>query len=108
MRQWWGGPIAAGEIASSFWFLGMEEENRLPVQEDPRPYVAALRAFVEKRAADGGSGLALADAAWLWGRLYRQGLPYTSLLMNSIHHPDRRGMALFAEALLALLPASDD
>ena len=91
----------------SFWFLGMEEENRLPVQEDPRPYVAALRAFVGKRAADGGSGLALADAAWLWGRLYRQGLPYTSLLMNSIHHPDRRGMALFAEALLALLPASD-
>lgn len=23
MRQWWGGPIAAGEIASSFWFLDL-------------------------------------------------------------------------------------
>ena len=80
---------------------GLEQENGLAVEEDPRPYTAALRAFVA--AAD--AGVALGDAARLWGQLYRHGLPYTTLLLNSINHPNRRGMATFAEALLPLFPA---
>ena len=83
------------------WMEGLEQENGLAVEEDPRPYTAALRAFVA--AAD--AGVALGDAARLWGQLYRHGLPYTTLLLNSINHPNRRGMATFAEALLPLFPA---
>ena len=85
------------------WMQGMDDENGLIMEEDPRPYTQALRSFAADRAG-GGGGVALADAALLWGRLYRQGIPFTTLLTNSINHPNRRGMATFAEALLALFP----
>ncbi len=68
------------------------------VDDDPRPYVAGLRQFAVKR------GVALADASRRYGRLWRQGLPYSTLLLNSINHPDARGMKIFADALLALFP----
>jgi hypothetical protein len=29
-------------------------------------------------------------------------VPYSTLLVNAINHPDERGMALFADALMAL------
>ena len=48
--------------------------------------------------------VALADASRLWCRLHAQGLPYTTLLANAINHPDSRGQALFADALMALFP----
>ena len=67
------------------------------IDDDPRPYVAFLRRFAAERA---GQGIALADAASRWGRLWRQGIPYTTLLTNAINHPDARGMRLFADALL--------
>lgn len=47
-------------------------------------------------------GLALADAALLWGRHWRQGIPYSSLLLNSINHPNADGMQIFVTALLGL------
>jgi len=65
---------------------------------DPRPYVKGLRAFAARH------GVALADASLRWGHLWREGIPYTTLLLNSINHPDERGMKLFADALLALFP----
>lgn len=68
------------------------------IDQDPRPYVAGLRQFSDKHA------VALADASSRYGRLWRQGIPYTSLLVNSINHPDARGMKLFADALMALFP----
>lgn len=68
------------------------------VDEDPRPYVAGLRAFAAKH------DVALADASLRYGRLWRQGVPYNALMLNSINHPDARGMKLFADALLALFP----
>jgi lysophospholipase L1-like esterase len=68
------------------------------IDEDPRPYVAGLRQFAAKH------GVALAEAARRYGRLWRQGLPYTTLMLNSINHPDARGMRIFADALMELFP----
>ena len=66
------------------------------LDEDPRPYVVVLRQFSGKR------GVVIADAAMRWGRLWRQGIPYTTLLLNSINHPDARGHKIYADSLLAL------
>jgi hypothetical protein len=60
--------------------------------------VAGLRAFAPKHQ------VALADAALRWGRLWRQGIPYRTLLLNAINHPDPRGMRLFADSLMWLFP----
>ncbi len=72
--------------------------DTLKFDDDPRPYVKGLREFAEK------NDVALADASALWCQLWLQGIPYTTLLANSINHPDVRGHALFADALMALFP----
>ncbi len=77
----------------------MDLDREIEVDEDPRPYVHGLRQFVNIHSR----GVALADASRHWGRLWRQGLPYTTLLCNAINHPDRRGMKLFADSLVELL-----
>ena len=69
------------------------------IDEDPRGYVRSVREFCAEK------NVALADAAARWGRLYRQGIPYESLLVNTINHPNRQGMGYFADALMALFPA---
>lgn len=66
------------------------------VENDPRPYVAGVRQFAEKHH------VALADASLRWGHLLKEGIPYTTLLSNSINHPDDRGHEMFALALLDL------
>ena len=58
-----------------------------------RPYVLALRDF----ARDYNVGLA--DASARWEHLAKEGLPYVTLLHNTINHPDDRGHRLFAEEL---------
>jgi lysophospholipase L1-like esterase len=77
-------------------WMGLARER--DIDEDPRPYVAGLRQFAAAH------GVALAEAARRYGRLWRQGLPYTTLMLNSINHPDARGMSLFADALMELFP----
>ena len=77
-------------------WMGFSEERQC--DEDPRPYVKALRGFAVE------NHLALADASLRWGRLWRQGIPYSTLLMNNINHPNPFGMSLFADALMALFP----
>jgi lysophospholipase L1-like esterase len=67
-------------------FKGMREAER-------RPYVLALREFANKH------NIALADAAARWEHLWKEGLPYLTLLHNTINHPDDRGHRLFAEEL---------
>ncbi|MGQ9809553.1 MAG: SGNH/GDSL hydrolase family protein [Armatimonadota bacterium] len=66
------------------------------VEKDPRPYVAGLRRFAEK------NGVALADASLRWGHLVKEGLPYETLLANSLNHPDERGHLMFALSLMEL------
>jgi hypothetical protein len=66
--------------------------------EDPRPYVQGLYKFAE------ANDVAVADASRTWCGLWRKGIPYTTLLANSINHPDVRGQVIFADALMALFP----
>ncbi len=68
------------------------------IDHDPRPYVEGLRQFAAKH------NVPLADASLRYGRLWRQGIPYSTLMLNAIIHPDPRGMRLFADALMALFP----
>jgi len=79
-------------------WMGLTAER--DCDEDPRPYVAGVRAFCAKH------DVAMGDASLRWGHLWREGIPYTTLLMNAINHPDERGMKLFADALMALFPPS--
>jgi hypothetical protein len=80
-------------------WMGLKQETG--IDQDPRPYVRGLRLFAENNR------VALADASLRWGRLWRQGLPYSTLLMNNINHPDERGMRLFADSLMELFGADD-
>lgn len=61
--------------------------------KDQRPYVLALRQFAGKH------NVGLADASARWEHLWKEGLPYVTLLNNTINHPDDRGHRLFAEEL---------
>ena len=77
-------------------WMGLTRER--DIESDPRPYVTGLRQFSVKHE------VALADASLRYGRLWRQGIPYTTVMLNSINHPDARGMKLFADALMELFP----
>jgi lysophospholipase L1-like esterase len=68
------------------------------IDDDPRPYVTGLRQFAAKHSVP------LADASRRYGRLWRQGIPYNTLMLNSINHPDARGTKIFADALMELFP----
>jgi len=63
-------------------------------EPDRRPYVLALRAFADRHQ------LAVADASSRWAHLWKEGLPYVTLLRNGINHPDDRGHAIFADELM--------
>lgn len=63
-------------------------------EPERRPYVLALRDYAKKH------NLALADASARWEHLWKEGLPYVTLLRNGINHPDDRGHALFADELM--------
>jgi len=76
--------------------MGLKKER--DIDQDPRPYVKGLREFTAKHR------IALADASLRYGRLWREGIPYSTLMVNAINHPDVRGMRLFADALMALFP----
>lgn len=75
-------------------WMGLQSEQG--IDDDPRPYTKSLREFVAK------NNVALADAAKRYGRLWRQGIPYSTLMMNNINHPNPYGMKLFADALMEL------
>ncbi len=70
--------------------------NTERVESDPRPYVAGVRQFCAKH------GIAIADASLRWGHLVKEGIPYMTLLSNSINHPNDAGHELFAQALMEL------
>jgi len=59
-----------------------------------RKYVFELKKFAAAH------NLGLADASARWENLESQGIPYITLLKNSINHPDDRGHLIFAEELM--------
>jgi hypothetical protein len=77
-------------------FMNWPSERDL--DDDPRAYVKMLRQFAPDNK------VALADAAARYGRLWRQGIPYSTLMVNTVNHPDVRGMKIFADSLMALFP----
>jgi lysophospholipase L1-like esterase len=77
-------------------WMGLTQER--DIDNDPRPYVEGLRQFAAKH------NIPLADASLRYGRLWRQGIPYSTLLVNAINHPNAQGMRIFADSLMALFP----
>ena len=77
-------------------WMGLNSQRE--IDEDPRPYVKGLRLFAHKHH------VALADASLRYGRLWRQGIPYLTLMENNINHPNVQGHEIFADALMALFP----
>jgi lysophospholipase L1-like esterase len=75
-------------------WMNLERQNE--IDDDPRVYVKAVREFAVRH------NIALADASKRWGRLWRQGLPYMTFMLNGINHPDSRGMRIFADSLMEL------
>ena len=63
-------------------------------EKEKRGYVLNLRRYAEAH------GLAVADASARWEHLWKEGIPYVTLLRNGINHPDDRGHALFADELM--------
>lgn len=80
-------------ITPHFTMLQMMSLTSMHGTVEHRPYVLGLRAFAEKHH------VALADASARWEHLWKEGLPYLTLLHNTINHPDDRGHRLFAEEL---------
>lgn len=77
-------------------WMGISKER--DIDDDPRPYVHGLRQFATHHQVP------LAETSLRYGRLWRQGIPYTTLLVNSINHPNAYGMKLFADAFMELFP----
>ena len=61
---------------------------------DNRTYITFLHNLVDENK------LGMADAASRWGHLWKEGLPYITLLNNGYNHPDNRGHVLFVEELM--------
>lgn len=59
-----------------------------------RPQVAALFDLAD------AEGWAVADASSRWAHLWREGIPYPTLLVNGVNHPDDRGHQLFVDELV--------
>lgn len=74
----------------------MQLTRERDIDDDPRPYVRGVREFASRH------DVALADASLRYGRLWRQGIPYNTLMLNAINHPNAYGMKQFADALMAL------
>jgi len=77
-------------------WMGLTRQSGEEISDDPRPYVKYLRQFANDEH------IALADAARYYGQLWKLGIPYNTLMTNNINHPDRAGMAIFANALMAI------
>lgn len=75
-------------------WMGLASQKN--IDDDPRAYVKAVRAFADE------NHIALADGSKRYGRLWRRGIPYITLMTNNINHPNGFGMGLFADALLDL------
>ncbi|MDD2600042.1 MAG: GDSL-type esterase/lipase family protein [Kiritimatiellae bacterium] len=75
-------------------WMGLKSQKE--IDDDPRAYVQAVRKFAVE------NNIAVAEGSLRYGRLWRQGIPYLTLMMNNINHPDPFGMSLFADALMQL------
>ena len=75
-------------------WMGLTSER--DVDNDPRPLVRGLRKFCEETETP------FADTPTFYGKLWRSGIPYLTLMTNNINHPNNFGMELFSAALARL------
>lgn len=75
----------------------MNCDREKDIDEDPRPYTQFIRQFAAEN-----DNISIADGAVRYGRLWRQGIPHTTLMVNGINHPNETGMKIFVEALKCL------
>ncbi len=75
-------------------FTSWRMENEAMRGPENRDYVLLLRALAEKHK------IAIADASARWEHLWQEGIPFFTMLNNSINHPEDRGHLIFAEELL--------
>ena len=80
-------------------WMGLSSQRN--IDDDPRAYVKGVRLFAEKNQ------VAVAEGSLRYGRLWRQGIPYITLMENNINHPNVYGHTLFADSLMALFPRSE-
>jgi len=80
-------------------WMGLSSQRN--IDEDPRAYVNGVRLFARKNR------VAVAEGSLRYGRLWRQGIPYITLMENNINHPNVYGHSLFADSLMALFPKSE-
>ena len=80
-------------------WMGLSSQRN--IDDDPRAYVKGVRLFAEK------NGIAVAEGSLRYGRLWRQGIPYITLMENNINHPNVYGHTLFADSLMAIFPKSE-
>jgi len=72
--------------------------HTVPRGKETRPMVKVLKAIASEQS------VALADVSARWEHLEKEGLPYTTLLVNGINHPDDRGHELFVKELMTFFP----
>ena len=75
-------------------WMGLTSQKN--IDNDPRPYTAYIRQFGKENR------IPVAEASTLYGRLWRQGIPYNTLMVNNINHPNAYGLSLYADALMVL------
>ena len=86
--------IRLNALKSEVIFITPHFTRGMPRDKDGRGYVSLLKEFAHKH------NLALADASARWEHLYKEGLPYITLLRNAFNHPDDRGHMIFSEELI--------
>ena len=75
-------------------FIHPDRMNHLSLKEpDKAEFAPALRALARDH------NIGLADATARWQHLVKEGVPYLTLLHNTLNHPDDRGHRIFAEEL---------
>ncbi len=80
------------------WMGFSSQQN---IDDDPRAYVKGVRDFAQQNQ------IAVAEGSLRYGRLWRQGIPYITLMENNINHPNVDGHSIFADSLMALFPKSE-
>lgn len=76
--------------------IGLSSQRN--IDNDPRASVKAWREFAS------ANGVALADVSVRYGHLWREGIPYMTLMLNAYNHPSAEGLGMYAEVLVNVFP----
>ncbi len=73
---------------------GYNREVENMKKTDARPYISFVKQFANR------NNYAVADASSRWDHLYKEGIPYISILINAYNHPNPFGHLLYVEEQL--------